>query len=426
MEGKRRGLKNLGGDIEKMKKRLKQKGTALFVVVLLFMALMLVPAVSAQQQDDTATVEVPSTIKVYSLVEINPAEIKESINAGKSVNISFSGEQFELKLVLNNMRSADYKAYIKDDDGVHEIEPPEPATYKGKVVGDLNSTVRLTITQNWVRGYVSSDKGWYFIEPLNGYKKTESGDNITHFTYKTTDTEFEIDFGDDVILISEDDSLSNMSTIDSLPVTSRLTTLYADIICDGDVEFYNIDPSSWATRQATVINNVEGIYDSQMDIEFNIVGQETWGSGGPLASTDAGTLLNQLRTYWLTRSDQRDLVHLFSGKYLDGTTLGTAWQPGIGISGDYAYSLTQHRSKPIINYWANEHQKTVIVAHETGHNFNGDHSHAVTWWDGVIRKKSIMAEWGVVATYEWTFSDGTIDPNKNNVARIRAHAETYL
>lgn len=325
--------------MEKMKKRLKQKGTALSVVVLLFIAMMLVPAVSAQQQGDTATVEVPSNIKLYSLGEINPAEIKESINAGKSVNISFSGEQFELKLVLNNMRSADYKAYIKDGDGVHEIEPPEPATYKGEVVGDLNSTVRLTITQDWVRGYVSSDKGWYFVEPLNGYKKTEAGDNITHFTYKTTDTEFEIDFGDDVIMISEDDSISDTSTIDSLPVTSRLTTLYADIICDGDVEFYNIDPSNWATRQETVINNVEGIYDSQMDIEFNIVGQETWVSGGPLTSTDASTLLNQLRDYWLDRTEQRDLVHLFSGKDLDGSTIGLAWQPGIGTS--YAYSLTQ-------------------------------------------------------------------------------------
>ncbi|MFZ2070193.1 MAG: hypothetical protein WAV32_01045 [Halobacteriota archaeon] len=267
-----------------MKKQ--QGGTALFVVVLLFMAIMLVPAVSAREQDDTARAKVPSTIKVYSLVELNPTEILERINAGKSVNISFCGKPFELKLVLNNMRSADYKAYIKDENGVHEIEPPEPATYKGEVVGDLNSTVRLTITPDWVSGSVSCDKGWYWIEPLNGYKKAEAGTNITHYTYKTTDTEFEIYLGDDVILISEDDSISYISAIDSLPVTSRVTTLYADIICDGDVEFYNIDPSSWATRQATVINNVEGIYDSQIDIEFDIVGQETWVSDGPLTSTD--------------------------------------------------------------------------------------------------------------------------------------------
>ncbi|MFV9678095.1 MAG: hypothetical protein ACNYVW_10665 [Methanosarcinales archaeon] len=45
-----------------MNKSLKQKGTALFVVVL-FMAMMLVPAVSAQEQDDTARAKVPSTIK---------------------------------------------------------------------------------------------------------------------------------------------------------------------------------------------------------------------------------------------------------------------------------------------------------------------------------------------------------------------------
>ena len=197
-----------------MNKSLKQKGTALFVVVLLFMAVMLVPAVSAREQDDTARAKVPSIIKVYSLVELNPTEILERINAGESVNISFSGEPFELKIVPSNIRSPDCKAFISDDDGTYEVELPEPATYKGKVVGDSNSSVRATITQDWVSGTVSCDKGWYWIEPLNGWKKAEAGANVTHYTYNTADTEFEIYLGDDVWEIPEDDSISDISTIE--------------------------------------------------------------------------------------------------------------------------------------------------------------------------------------------------------------------
>jgi|LGVF01.1.fsa_nt_gb hypothetical protein len=340
-----------------MKTSLKQKGTALFVVVLLFMAVMLVPAVSAQEQDDTARAKVPSCIKVYSLVELNTTEILERINTGESVNISFGVEPFELKLVLNNIRSPDCKAFVKDEDGIHEIELPEPATYKGKVVGEPDSWVRATITPDGgVHGSVHCDTGWYWIEPLNGwYRSSEAGANITHYTYKTTDTEFEIYLGDDVIMISEDDSISNRSTNDSLPVTSR-STLYADIICDGDVEFYNINPSNWQTRQEDVINDVAVIYDSQMNIDLDSVKHETWTSGGPLTSTDAHTLLNQTREYWRTRPEQRDLVHLFTGKNLDGGTFGTACQPGIGT--DYAYSLSQQIAEG--SYQATPYHKMIL------------------------------------------------------------------
>jgi len=61
-----------------------------------------------------------------------------------------------------------------------------------------------------VSGSVSYDKGYYRIEPLNGWKKAEAGANITHYTYKTTDTEFEIYLGDDVTLVPEDDSISDI------------------------------------------------------------------------------------------------------------------------------------------------------------------------------------------------------------------------
>ncbi|MFV9678094.1 MAG: hypothetical protein ACNYVW_10660, partial [Methanosarcinales archaeon] len=142
-------------------------------------------------------------------MELNPTEIIERINAGESVNISFSGEPFELKLVPSNIRSPDCKAFVTDENGIHEVELEETATYKGKVVGDSNSTVRATITPDWVHGCVICDKGWYWIDSLNGYKKAEAGANVTHYTYKTTDTEFEIYLGDDVTLVPEDDSISN-------------------------------------------------------------------------------------------------------------------------------------------------------------------------------------------------------------------------
>ena len=152
------GKKNLGGDTGKMKKSLKQKGTALFVVVL-FMAMMLVPAVSAMmlppesadkqgytatkerpsnfrvysiEQGDTATVKKPANFRVYAKkydtpqrgkAEINPTEIKESINA--SFTISFKGTE----------QKFGHAIYLKDGEEVHEIVPYVPST-SIKVTGD--------------------------------------------------------------------------------------------------------------------------------------------------------------------------------------------------------------------------------------------------------------------------------------------------
>ncbi|MFZ2070777.1 MAG: hypothetical protein WAV32_04105 [Halobacteriota archaeon] len=126
-----------------MKKQ--QEGTALFVVVLLFMAIMLVPAVSAYKQVYTATIEVPSNFRVYNSIEqgntatveapsnfrvyskegIKPAKIKESINAG--FTISFKGTE----------QKFGHKIYFKDGEEIHEMVPYVPHTYI-KVIGDSN------------------------------------------------------------------------------------------------------------------------------------------------------------------------------------------------------------------------------------------------------------------------------------------------
>ncbi len=123
------------------------------------MAMMLVPAVSAMmlppesadkkgytatkerqsnfgvysiEQGDTATVKKPANFRVYAKkydtpqrgkAEINPAEIKESINA--SFTISFKGTE----------QKFGHAIYLKDGEEVHVMEPYVPSTYI-KVIGD--------------------------------------------------------------------------------------------------------------------------------------------------------------------------------------------------------------------------------------------------------------------------------------------------
>jgi len=121
---------------------------------------------------------------------------------------------------------------------------------------------------------------------------------------------------------------------------------------------------------------------------------------GNLLSTDPNVLLSpQLRDDALAHvlncaanicSPNFHVVHLFSGKQLNGFTIGVAFQPG-------HFSLSQHIPEPLIAYWADPYHRTVaVVTHEVGHNYNGDHGFAglsnacLPWW---LPGWTIMAQW---------------------------------
>ena len=126
----------------------------------------------------------PSEVPYGTVVEINPAEIKERVGRD-NILLPFGYQKFELNIVLNNLRDPNMVAVIQNETGVYEVTLPEPSTYKGRVVGVQDSVVRLSITDNWVRGYVFTGDEWYFIEPLLDIPS--KGGIVAHNTYRSID-----------------------------------------------------------------------------------------------------------------------------------------------------------------------------------------------------------------------------------------------
>jgi len=140
---------------------------------------------------------------------------------------------------------------------------------------------------------------------------------------------------------------------------------------DADFEFFQANGSSMASTIADIENvfaGVQNIYASELDVPFlvgTIVVRSS--SNDPYTTNIASDLLQELAVEWTTdlAAVPRDLVHLFTGKNLSGSTIGIAFTPGACLGA--GYSLAQSKWSGIFN------NRVTVSAHEIGHNLGGQH-----------------------------------------------------
>ncbi|MHC4894324.1 MAG: M12 family metallo-peptidase, partial [Planctomycetota bacterium] len=133
--------------------------------------------------------------------------------------------------------------------------------------------------------------------------------------------------------------------------------------------------SDYGTVAATEnrINSIIDTMNLQYENEVAITHQITTiivrsSSNDPYSSFDAGNFLGQFRSHWINnqQSVQRDVAHLFTGKNLNGGTIGVAYLGAI-CSTNLGYGLVES------DCCGSFATKTDLSAHELGHNWNADH-----------------------------------------------------
>jgi hypothetical protein len=145
----------------------------------------------------------------------------------------------------------------------------------------------------------------------------------------------------------------------------------AELACDADYEYY-VDLGSVAAvenRIHSVINTMNLQYESDVGITHEITTILVRTSPSqPYTSTNASTLLNQFRSQWNANHGNvtRDVAQLFTGKVIDGSTIGIAWV-GVVCNLSYAYGVVQS------DFNGNFAYATDLSAHELGHNWGASH-----------------------------------------------------
>jgi hypothetical protein len=181
---------------------------------------------------------------------------------------------------------------------------------------------------------------------------------------------------------------SSLAAIDHNPTNlGVVTTKIATLSTDADPEWYTLYGEQSNAEIERIVNAAEAIFLRDFGIRFRLVKQHTYTDRSPYASTRAEFLLSQFTNNGsnsenLANSPEEyasdvDLKHLFTGKNLEGNTVGIAYIATACIVPQRAFGISQ----------AVLYDATIgVFTHEISHNFGASHDSNAT---GTIMYPSI-------------------------------------
>lgn len=188
--------------------------------------------------------------------------------------------------------------------------------------------------------------------------------------------------GDDPGTATKDGSVEYETFVEHLRevVTLQGTAMLAvPLTVVSDVQFSNRHGGNTASVVAGRVNFIDGIYSSQVGTGITLLHHEILTDNDVLVATDAADLLvgrfngNTLvqpgfRQFMRTGAGSslpfEGLAHLFTGRNLDGSTVGIAFL-GVLCSRSAGYGVDQDLTSDTTS--------ALVLAHEVGHNFNAPH-----------------------------------------------------
>lgn len=275
---------------------------------------------------------------------------------GEALRFNALGKHFDISLAPNqNVLSLAVRERLADDVGV----------YRGSIDGMPGSWVRLVVADGVPRGLVWDGSEMYGIEA----SKESAG--AAHM-YRLQDLEIapgSMTCAQAGASKTASDLLSAVAKDVSPQIAQAAgAELSIDVGVIADFEFASVKGSDAETALVTRMNNVDGIFSEQLGVQINLARTDIFESANdPFTDeSDAGRLLDELTAYRSANANQRanGLTHLFTGRELDGSTVGVAYT-GAVCSRSFGAGLTQGTHSDNLD--------SLIAAHEIGHNFGAPH-----------------------------------------------------
>lgn len=298
---------------------------------------------------------------------IVPIVVEGSAGGPATAWVGLGGAPLSIALSPSSVRAEGFQVLAQGDDGSWtEVEPAASTTVSGEIVGLPGSIVAGARTAGGLEAWIRlPDGSEWWVQPLSS--AIAGAPSTQHVLYSA----------DDVLPLGTcglEQLAAPYPNTDPLPPGGAAeggAIEIAQLGCDADYEYYVHWGSVGAVqnRIESVINTMNAQYQSQVGITHQITTILVRTSPvQPYTSTVASTLLNQFRNQWNTKHSTipRDTAHLFTGKNIQGSTIGIAWI-GVVCFKSYAYGLVQSDFSGAFAY------VTDLSAHELGHNWNAQH-----------------------------------------------------
>ena len=294
-----------------------------------------------------ASPELDRVFTHYETRELHLDQMASSAAVTHRLNIDIAGKSREMILEPVNLRSPSLAA-------------SHGWTYRGTVVGEPGSDVRLLVNDRLLLGYVRTADGFVFIDPVYIYARGEPPDHVVMYREEDVRPEFRSRCGG--ALKAPVGARSFAAVAVSAPTELR----QVEVATDADAEFFQLHGDMSNAFIEGILNVVDGVYSSELGLSLEIVFQNVFTNAAtqPYASTDASQLLTEFQDEWNAHRNgvARDVAHLFTGKSLDGSTAGIGFLDVVCDAPSFAYALTS--SSALMSR---------VTAHEMGHNFGAKH-----------------------------------------------------
>jgi hypothetical protein len=284
------------------------------------------------------------------------------------------GRRFDLSLDLNSALSA----HVQSKAGSAALQ-----LYRGRLDDVADSWVRLAIRSGAVQGMLWDGVDLYAIEPVaqvqDALAPSVDAGASGSVIFRLADVL--MDPNEASCAVEENQSARNGSEhfaallreLKSAPLLMQAAgaTVGLQISALGDAPFLQRYGAEQEARDAILVrlNNVDGIFSSQLHVELQVpsILVNTAASDPLTDASSANELLLELGRL-RRRSPElnsQGLTHLFTGRDLDGNTVGIAYLDRL-CHPEYGAALTEVH---VYDAW----RDSLIAAHEIGHNFGADH-----------------------------------------------------
>ena len=301
-------------------------------------------------------------IEMLQQLEHGPRQIPVRFGASNPASL--------LQLQYYDPRSSDFELTVIDDNGPRSAQPSASKLWSGRVLFQKDSLARVSIDGSNMDGTVRlGDTVWGIESLASVLRNTVLPPGVTidamrgwHAVYDASET-LPSDATCTVAGLPEPDARADGGG-------GGTSLVECEIAIEADFRYFQRFGSVAGTENDVmlVVAGLDVIYERDVDVTFELtrIVVRTTSAADPYTTNDASNLLGQFRTRWNNNfgGTRRDIAHLFTGRNLNGSTIGIA---SLGVvCSNFGYGVSENGTR-------NQTSRTGLVGHEIGHNFNARH-----------------------------------------------------